>query len=168
MDTSANIITIMGIISSEVYNDNKTIIDYFTDELNDDGSKKEKVIEGTTYKVINHTPNSALSGFNALLLQDTTTGNYTIAFRGTEPLSPMDWITDILAGASNVNLQYNAAVSFVNKMMSEYGISASQLTLTGHSLGGILTQQVGATLGIKGYAYNPWGADALEDLRGQG
>lgn len=164
-----NTITKMGIISDEVYADKGQ--KYFEDlPDNPDGSKNYQVLvaNGTTYKVISHTGDSTLSGFNALLLQDTTTGNYTIAFRGTEPLSPIDWITDILAGTNNVNLQYNAAVSFVNKMMSEYGISASQLTLTGHSLGGILTQQVGATLGIKGYAYNPWGADALEDLRGQG
>ena len=57
-------------------------------------------------------------------------------------------------------LQYNSAVEFVQQALA-MGIDKSNLTLTGHSLGGILTQQVGASLGIQGYAYNPWGANAL-------
>lgn len=89
MDTGANTITKMGIISNEVYNTTPGK-DYFSD------NPDNLVANGTTYEVIAHTGDSTLSGFNALLIQDTTTGNYTIAFRGTEPLSPIDWIKDIL------------------------------------------------------------------------
>jgi hypothetical protein len=108
METSANIITIMGIVSKEVYNSN-----YFVNQFNPDGTKIIKIINDTTYEVIKHTDNSTLSGFNALLLRDTKTNKYVIAFRGTEPLSPSDWITDILAGTFNINLQYDNALSFV-------------------------------------------------------
>jgi hypothetical protein len=155
MDTSANTITTMGIISNEVYADNGQ--KYFTD------NPGTLVANGTTYEVITHTDDSSLSGFQALLLKS---GNqYVIAFRGTELTSPSDIITDILAGTANINLQYDNALEFVNSFLGQtyngVTVTKDNLTLTGHSLGGILTQQVGASLGIKGYAYNPWGADAL-------
>lgn len=99
MDISANTVTIMGITADEVY----------TEDLpkNPDGSKQyQKLIaNGTTYKVIKHTDESILSGFNALLLKDEKINKYVIAFRRTE-LSASDWITDLLAGSTNVNLQY--------------------------------------------------------------
>jgi len=150
---NANTVTTMGIISNEVYDENNI---YFTD--------KEKTLNAnnTTYKVLNHTPDTTLSGFNALLLQEIGTSNYVIAFRGTEATSSLsDIVTDILAGTYNINLQYDNAIDFVNEALKIDGISETNLTLTGHSLGGILTQQVGATLGIKGYAYNPWGSNTL-------
>ncbi|WP_353661652.1 hypothetical protein [Hydrogenimonas sp. SS33] len=58
MDTSANIITTMGIIADEVYKK-----DYFNVDL--------RIIEGTNYKVLDHTDNSTYNGFEALLLKDT-------------------------------------------------------------------------------------------------
>lgn len=63
MDTSANTITTMGIISEEVYN-----ADYFSGKLT--------TIKGTTYKVVDSTSNSSLSGFQALLLQKAGTSEY--------------------------------------------------------------------------------------------
>jgi len=150
MDTSANTITTMGIISSEVYNN-----DYFTLKAN--GILVQDTIKGTNYKVIDHTPVSDTS-FNALLLQEVGTTNYVVAFRGTQELA--DYVVD--AGLLvHYNYQYSDAVDFVNSALARDGIDKNNLTLTGHSLGGILTQQVGATLGIKGYAYNPLGANAL-------
>ncbi|MBN1839165.1 MAG: DUF2974 domain-containing protein [Campylobacterales bacterium] len=150
MDTSANTITTMGIVSNEVYADNGQ--KYFTD------NPGTLVANGTEYEVIDHTSDSSLNGFQALLLKSGT--QYVIAFRGTDSL--VDGIIDITAlPLANYNPQYNSAVEFVNNAIQTYGIDKSSLTLTGHSLGGILTQQVGASLGIKGYAYNPWGADAL-------
>lgn len=154
MDTSANTITTMGIISDEVYNEK-----YYTD----DAIAKKLKIEGTTYEVVKSTGynditgDSSFSGFQALLLKSGD--QYVIAFRGTDSIT--DVIVDVLAGTANINLQYNSAIEFVNNAIQTYGINKSNITLTGHSLGGILTQQVGATLGIQGYAYNPWGADAL-------
>lgn len=131
MDTSANIITTMGIISDEIYKEK-----YFKDEYEHDGNLKEKFINGTTYKVIKHTNNSSLNGFQALLLKNKD--QYVIAFRGTELASASDWFTDLLAGVANINPQYNSARKFVNDAIKKYGIDKSNLTLTGHSLGGIL------------------------------
>lgn len=65
MDTSANTITTMGIISNEVYDDGQ-VKKYFKD------NPENLVANGTTYVVKDRTGDSTLSGFNALLLQDTT------------------------------------------------------------------------------------------------
>jgi Ca2+-binding RTX toxin-like protein len=156
MESNANTLVTMGIISGEVYNS-----DYFT--IKDDGSLVKDTIEGTTYKVIDHTPNSTLSGFNALLLQDTA-GNYVLAYRGTEWYSISDWVTNIQIGIDNYAPQFDEAYNFTLDMIVKYTIDTSELTLTGHSLGGMLTQSVGAVLQIPGYAYNPWGSDVLATL----
>ncbi len=144
-------ITIMGIISDEVYNS-----DYFT--LKEDGTLVKDVIEGTTYKVINHTPDATATGFQALLLESG--GEYVIAFRGTEPLSALDWFNNAQVGFNDFSTQYQAALDFVNEAYKIDGVEG-HLTLTGHSLGGMLTQQVGAKLHIDGYAFNPYGMDRM-------
>jgi hypothetical protein len=152
----SNVIKTMGLISQEVYDD-VGALKYFKE------NPQDMVVNGITYKVIDSTSDSSLSGFQALLLQQEGTHEYVLAFRGTELNKSLpDDITDILAGIANINFQYDNAVEFLNKVMDEVpGLSFSNLTLTGHSLGGILTQQVGAAFGIKGYTYNPWGSNAL-------
>ena len=169
MNTNRDTITTMGIISNEVYNDNKSIVDYFKDEYDTNGNKIIKFIRGTTYKVLDHTDNWTINGFEALLLEENIklsdgtfkkTGKYVVAFRGTDSI--LDGIEDITTiPLANFNPQYSSAIKFVNKALARKEITKDNLTLTGHSLGGILTQQVGATLKIKGYAFNPWGSDAL-------
>ncbi len=59
MNTNANTITTMGIISDRVYNQDKGK-DYFKIGANVEAN-------GTTYKVIDHTPTDN-QGFNALFL----------------------------------------------------------------------------------------------------
>jgi len=105
MDTNANIITNMGIISDKVYNQEKGK-DYFQI-----GAKL--TANNTTYKVLDHTGDWSLNGFQALLLEelktdqngnvlkdtngkDLTTGNYVIAFRGTDSI--LDGLVDLAIG----------------------------------------------------------------------
>lgn len=147
MEVNANTLATMGIISNEVYNKTQGE-DYFVK-----GATLEA--NGTTYTVVDFADTA--TDMQALLLQSG--GEYVIAFRGTAGLA--DVIVDAVIGVDNINKQYSDAVSFVNEALALPGVSESNLTLTGHSLGGILTQQVGATLGIKGYAYNPYGVDRL-------
>ena len=99
----------------------------------------------------------------ALLLK-TQGGKFIIAFRGTEG-NPNDIFYDITTGVLNYNPQIPEAAAFVQKALDnpDYNITTSNLTLTGHSLGGILTQSVGATLKIPGYTFNAWSSSNLID-----
>ena len=49
----------------------------------------------------------------------------------------------------------------MNEKNKGYDVTKDNLTLAGHSLGGILTQAIGAVYQIKGYAFNPYGVDRL-------
>ena len=57
--------------------------------------------------------------------------------------------------------QLATALIWTNEMIEKHSMDKNNLTLTGHSLGGILTQYVGSELKIKEYAYNPWGINTL-------
>ncbi|WP_456058349.1 Mbeg1-like protein [Campylobacter hominis] len=149
MNTLENTITTMGLLSKEAYNVGNFQIG------------AEITANNQTYKVIDYV--STASDFQALLLQDKS-GKFVMAFRGTEQHSISDWLNDVSIGFKNINEQYNDAKEFLEKAIKDYGVTIDNLTLTGHSLGGILTQQVGATYGIKGYAFNPYGTDRLLSL----
>ena len=139
-------ITTMGIVANKVYNDD--YVDGVQGAINYFEKGAELKANGTTYTVKDYVDTD--SGMQALLLESG--GEYVIAFRGTA-----GWIDigiDATIGLDNINDQYNDAVAFVNIMKTTYDISNSSLTLAGHSLGGILAQQVGATLHIEGYAFN--------------
>lgn len=101
------------------------------------------------------------SDFQAMLLKSKGAGKYIIAFRGTESFT--DGLVD--AKIANIfgghNYQENEAVEFVENMKKKYSISDSNLILTGHSLGGILAQSLGAKLKIVAFAYNPLGTSSL-------
>lgn len=111
-----------------------------------------------TYKVEYFNSNYS-SGFAGALLRDKNSGNYIIAFRGTDEL------VDSLSWIGENTPQYQDAKNFVFDMIIKYGIDKSNLTITGHSLGGILTVQIVSELHLKGYAYNPFGANLLSYKR---
>jgi hypothetical protein len=154
----------MGLLSQLSY------LDYGSTPLKKDDSFNNFTYDGinytidSSYTVIDYT--STDTDMQAILLEknDTSgnpTGEYVIAFRGTEGW--FDVGTDLKIGLENYNPQFDDAKAFVQEMMSTstYNLTAKNLTLTGHSLGGILTQSVGAVLGIKGYAFNPYGTERL-------
>jgi len=159
-NTDTDTITTLAIISDEVYNENKKTVDYFADEYKPDGSKelKELIANNHTYKVLDHTP-AQETGFNALLLQEKDTDKYVIAFRGTA--EHFDIFDDALVGLKNYSFEFAQAKAFVSDMLKKHQIDKENLTLTGHSLGGILTQAVGAVDKIEGVAFNPYGVDRL-------
>ena len=96
------------------------------------------------------------SDFQAMLFKDGS--KYIIAFRGTASFK--DILADALISA-NKNFQKNEAIDFVKNMMNKYKFSNDDLTLTGHSLGGIISQEVAAQLKLKAYSYNPLGSSKL-------
>jgi len=105
MDSRANIITTMGIISNEVYDES-----YFKN----DAIENHKKISGTNYTVIDY-ESTSITDFQALLLQEDNTNNYVIAFRGTSSFT--DGLVDFVI-AGHYNAQYSAAVDFVNRALS--------------------------------------------------
>jgi len=96
------------------------------------------------------------NGLQAYCLKNEN-NEYIIAFRGTDDLAidPLSWYGENTS-------QYKEAKSFVEQMINDHKIDNSNLTFTGHSLGGILTAQLSVEFGVKGYAYNPFGANLLE------
>jgi len=115
------------------------------------------------YKIIDFTSDDGYfsSDFQAMLLQNISTKEYVIAFRGTS--SVKDGFVDVALAniLGSHNYQENEAKDFIEDMIIKHNISKSNLTLCGHSLGGILAQTWGVKKKIKTYAYNPLGTSTL-------
>jgi|GEM_PF-1160414 len=109
-----------------------------------------------------------LSSMQAMLLKNEDTGEYVIAFRGTQESG--DYLTDFIIGLTSAvtgtgaayNAQYSAADEFVTDMVAKYSdLSLSNLTLTGHSLGGILAQTIASENSMSAYTFNALGTSGL-------
>ncbi len=155
------VVTDMGILAEITYSgyDGAFIQNHYINDLPLTSTEAGNCILNKAYKIIEYTSTS--TNMQALLLQKTGSNEYIIAFRGTQ--EKMDVGADIMIGLANYNPQFEDAKAFVQSVLDNpnYNISADNLTLTGHSLGGILTQSVGAVMGIKGYAFNPYGTERL-------
>ena len=139
MNNLENKITEYGFLAELAYKD-------FTNQVG-------KVVNDK-YKIIDISKNS-LTGFYAVLFQNTQTDEFTISFRGTNDLF------DISSWYGEKTPQYYDAVKFIADTLGRNNINKSNLTFTGHSLGGILTAQLSVEFSVKGYAYNPFGANLL-------
>lgn len=83
-----------------------------------------------------------------------------VAHRGTEPVSfDGDWTANLQMGLRKVPDQYEYARNFYQKVQAAYG--GASVTLTGHSLGGALTQLQAAETGLHAETFNPYGAKTL-------
>jgi len=90
-----------------------------------------------------------------------------LAYRGTDPSNPHDLMADIIiAGGTHrdpINLnqtRFNLAEQYYQNAISKYGA----VDLTGHSLGGSLSDYVASKYGAKSTIFNP-GASPFEVLR---
>ncbi|MGH0425678.1 glycoside hydrolase domain-containing protein [Bacillus pretiosus] len=67
--------------------------------------------------------------------------DYTVAFRGSQELT--DWVVDVVQVVGNVGgLQADDAANFVKELIETDRNKINHLYITGHSLGGYLTQYV--------------------------
>lgn len=93
------------------------------------------------------------------LYQNTVTGNYVIAFRGTESVS--DWITDAGMGVATLmeglEASFTTAGETLAQWIRDYPLSSANTTIVGHSLGGALAQYFGANTGFETLTYNAYG-----------
>ena len=108
-------------------------------------------VDGVKDKIINPTTNSSFevvaqvndeaTGFSGTVFKDPVSGEYTIAFRGTEKGD----LKDLAAGFSDMlidlnNRQFKSAMEFANKQIAEILAKDpdAKISLTEHSLGGAL------------------------------
>ena len=81
------------------------------------------------------------SDFQGMILKEKGTTNYIAAIRGTD--STTDIFNDVVnIGITNYNNQIEEARDFIYKNIISESITKDQLTIVGHSLGGIHTQQL--------------------------
>jgi len=121
------------------------------------------------FKIVDSTKSwdiKRLTGFNALSLNEIGTDKYVVAFRGTDMgLNPLELIptaldvfSDIAEGVG-LNPQVFIASRFTKKLLEkrDLNVQKDNVTLTGHSLGGILANHVSMALKIKATSFNSLG-----------
>jgi hypothetical protein len=92
------------------------------------------------------------SGFYAQLYKNDTTGEYTLAFRGTELTKPNDLAADGLQ-AIGLSKQYENA-QLLGKKINDAGLNQMNFKIVGHSLGGGLASVAGLESRCETYSYN--------------
>lgn len=103
--------------------------------------------------------NRGINGFQAIAVGKDTNGDgkfneVVIAYRGSD--SALDWgLDDLQIALGLVPSQKAGAVNFYNSIINSDLVSSSaNITLTGHSLGGALTQLVAAETGAYAVTFN--------------
>ena len=101
------------------------------------------------------------------IFKEVGTDNYVISYRGTEKFSPDDHSNNIKMHFGKINEQAESAKIFTAMYMKEIleKNPNAKFTTTGHSQGGEIVQQMAYELGLKGTAFNPYGAkEVIENL----
>lgn len=104
----------------------------------------------------------AASGYYAALYQQGqgAQATYIVAFRGTE--SGSDWLTNLGSGVGFRMSQFQKADLLLAKLVESVG--NDRLEVTGHSLGGGLSNYVGMKRLVSSTAFNPKGTTWRERL----
>lgn len=99
------------------------------------------------------------TGFHAELYYNKVTGEYTIAFEGTNFSSVADVATDYLLVTNKIPEQHNQAMKIADYIKNLNLPETISINLTGHSLGGSLASVVGMATGLPTYTYNSAGVN---------
>ena len=91
-------------------------------------------------------------GFNALLFRDIRSGEYVLAFRGTDGIGD-DWDSNFKQGRGERARQYELAVHLVDRL--EEKLPGATIHVTGHSLGGGLASTAALRIGAEATVFNP-------------
>jgi hypothetical protein len=132
------------------------------DAYNEHPKGKEVVLGGIAYLVADCYDNP-ITGYQAIAYQRTDTKEIIIANRGTE-LGP-DALIDTGMVLTGINAQMSDARSFVSQVKHQMEVQATSqgdptppITLTGHSLGGSITQILAYEFNLQGITFNAYGA----------
>jgi len=102
------------------------------------------------------------SGLDAALYREFITGKYVLAFAGTDPTSFEDWYANIAQAFAPGGVdQYTSAVSIAKELMNNAAFNASNIYITGHSLGGGLASAASMASGFHAYTFNAAGLHPL-------
>ncbi|MGO1070093.1 hypothetical protein [Lysobacter sp. CA199] len=127
-------------------------------------------LEGVKYKALEYMDRP--SGYQGAIYQRVDTGEIVVAHCGTEfgrEATRDGVIADGGMVAMGSNAQAKDAIEFTKRAISlaeksarDYGGHAPEVTITGHSLGGCLAQITAHKFGLRGEAFNPYGAASLD------
>ena len=140
------------------------------DAYNDREKNKTVVLGGITYTVIDNY-SDPISGYQATAYQRADTHEVVIANRGTE----MNWgggVQDVAIDlgmlATGLNAQMLDARAFANRVNAEtknlavvHNYPLPPITVTGHSLGGAITEILAHDMHWQGVTFNGYGAVGL-------
>lgn len=127
-------------------------------------------LEGTKYKALEYMDRP--SGYQGAIYQRVDTGEIVVAHRGTEfgrETKQDGLIADGGMVTRGLNSQVNDAMELTKHALahakraaSDYSHRVPEVTTTGHSLGGGLSQIAAHKFGLRGEAFNPYGAASLD------
>ncbi|UJB19995.1 MULTISPECIES: lipase family protein [Lysobacter] len=131
---------------------------------------KEFELEGVTYKMLESMDRP--SGYQGAIYQRVDTGEIVVAHRGTEfdrEAKQDGVIADGGMVFKGINVQINDAMELTRHALKHAkdsvlndGYRNVEVTTTGHSLGGGLAQATAHKFGLRGEAFNPYGAASLD------
>lgn len=104
------------------------------------------------------------SGYQGAAFQRIGTNEIVLANRGTEPTQSTDLLADLQMVLRQVPDQYHDAQNFLQQVMDAN--NGANISITGHSLGGALSQLLGANTGLETVTFNPYGAKQLAEQLG--
>lgn len=103
------------------------------------------------------------SGYQGSVYQDFKAGDYVVAHRGTEFDRELlkDGLVDLGMVTGRINAQRHDALELTRIALQMAQRDGTQLSVTGHSLGGALAQITAHHYNLPGEAFNPYGAAGL-------
>jgi len=120
------------------------------------------------FKVLYVSPTSA-TNYRGAVVQDQTTRQLIVVNKGTDPTNIHDLITDVGMGAMRAPTQWPEAARTMRWALQhaeENHIPKSDVSVTGHSLGGALAQLQAAlpeAAGVYAETFNAYGARAMAE-----
>ncbi|SMB25560.1 protein of unknown function [Sterolibacterium denitrificans] len=127
-------------------------------KLTELGYKNEGTLSGWDRLDIPVKDNPA--GYDGAAFYNPLTNEVVVVSRGTEPPpGDGDWTANAQMLARKAPDQYQHAQDFLAQVSARY--QDANFTLTGHSLGGALTQLLAAETGLKAVTFNAYGAAEL-------
>uniref|UniRef100_A0A7S1V4L5 Fungal lipase-like domain-containing protein n=1 Tax=Grammatophora oceanica TaxID=210454 RepID=A0A7S1V4L5_9STRA len=151
-------------LASQTYDDDDNdVVNALLKAVKGIDNVKEQSFTTPDYEVIESTKNNSLlksirdDGLDYSLFKHKDTGHLVLAFRGTEPLSIADWLSDAkqVLGKSR---QYKTAVGLAKRKVKDLGENGDvEISFTGHSLGGGLATACALATGKKAVVFDAAG-----------